>query len=88
MDLQPNERETCFNMTGDNHNEWIVFTDDPFWQRRLERLGIVPVKVVGAGRHYRLTDDQVLIRKGKHTLAKKHAWHGLQGSKTRTVLEV
>ena len=64
-ELQPEERETHLNMTGDNHNEWEVFTDDPYWIRRLEKMGIAPVKRVGFGFQYRLSADQVLIRKGK-----------------------
>lgn len=64
-ELQSEERETHLNMTGDNHSKWEVFTDDPYWIRRFERLGIQPVKAVGAGYEYRLTADQVLIRKGK-----------------------
>lgn len=63
--LQPEERETHLNMTGDGHSTWLVFTDDGYWIRRFERLGIQPVKAVGAGYEYRLNADQVLVRKGK-----------------------
>jgi hypothetical protein len=64
-ELQPDERETHLNMTGDNHAEWEVFTDDPYWIRRLEKMGIQPVAKVGFGFKYKLSADQVLIRKGK-----------------------
>jgi len=65
MQLQPSERETHLSQTADDHTRWEVYTDDPLWIRRLERLGIAPYKVVGTGRHYRLTNEQVLIRRGK-----------------------
>ncbi|TXH45896.1 MAG: hypothetical protein E6Q97_30650 [Desulfurellales bacterium] len=64
-ELTPEERETHLNMTGDNHGEWEVFTDDPYWIKRLEKLGIEPFQKVGWGFKYRLSADQVLIRKGK-----------------------
>ena len=35
----------------------------------LEKLGIEPVRVGGCGRQYRLTADQVLIRKGKRQVS-------------------
>lgn len=64
-ELTPEERETHLNMTGDNHDEWEVFTDDPYWIRRFEKLGVEPFQKVGWGYKYRLRADQVLIRKGK-----------------------
>ena len=57
------------SMAGNEHGHWDVFTDDPYWMRRLEKLGIEPVKVVVCGRQYRLTADQVLIRKGKRAVS-------------------
>lgn len=68
-ELTPEERETHLNMTGDNHGEWEIFTDDPYWIRRLEKLGIEPFQKVGWGFKYRLNADQVLIRKGKKQLS-------------------
>jgi len=65
IELAPEERETCLNMAGDNHNEWAVHTDDPYWIRRFEKLGIQPTAKVGAGNRYILRADQVLIRRGK-----------------------
>jgi len=32
-ELQLEERETHFTMTGDNHTQWVIFTDDPYWSR-------------------------------------------------------
>ena len=62
-ELLPDERETHFCMTGDNHNEFLVFSDDPYWVRRLDKIAYgVPV---GAGKEYRLRADQILVRAGK-----------------------
>ena len=32
------ERETRLSMTGDDHGTWDVFTDDPFWIARLDKI--------------------------------------------------
>lgn len=56
------ERETHLNQTGDNHSTWEVFTDDPYWQCRLDKV-TTPVKVVGEGRYYKLDKGQITIRK-------------------------
>ena len=47
MELQPDERETHLNMTGDDHGTWLVYSDDVYWQRRFEKLGIEFVEVKG-----------------------------------------
>jgi len=65
LQLQPEERETHLNMVGDDHSTWVVFSDDPYWIRRFEKLGIAPTAQTGSGYEYTLTADQVLIRKGK-----------------------
>ena len=65
IELAPEERETSLNMTGDKHDEWEVHTDDPYWIRRFEKLGIQPSAKVGVGNKYILRADQVLIRRGK-----------------------
>lgn len=66
-ELQPEERETHFNMTGDDHQQWAVFTDDPYWIRRLDKVAIG--KQVGNGKAYTLRADQVLVRTGKKQLS-------------------
>ncbi len=66
-ELQPEERETHFNMTGDDHQQWTVFTDDPYWIRRLDKITIG--KPVGNGKEYTLRADQVLVRTGKKQLS-------------------
>lgn len=67
-DLSNEERETHFNMTGDDHNTWIIFTDDPYWVRRMERVGAELVAEVGKGRQYRLPANQVSVRKARKPL--------------------
>lgn len=63
IELLPEERETHFNMTGDNHNEWVVFSDDPYWIRKLDK--VAAGVAVGAGKEYKLRADQLLLRAGK-----------------------
>ncbi len=63
--MTPSERETHLNMVGDNHDEWLCFTDDPFMIRRLAKLGVKPTATVGSGYEYRLPADMVLLRRGK-----------------------
>ena len=63
------ERETHLSMSGDDHGAWELFTDDPYWMRRIEKLDIAPVKAVGAGFVYRLNADQVVVRKGKRKVS-------------------
>ena len=57
------ERETHLNMTGDDHGTWDVFTDDPFWIARLDKIATA-WKVNGEGRWYKLRSDQVVVRVG------------------------
>ena len=44
MDKALAERETVFNIAGDDHKTLLVTSDDPFWLRRLDKL-IEPVRV-------------------------------------------
>jgi hypothetical protein len=57
----PEEREMHLSQTDANHSEWEVFTDSPYWMRRLDKVA-TPYKVVGNGRLYRLQASQVTIR--------------------------
>ena len=57
------ERETRLSMTGDDHGTWDVFTDDPFWISRLDKIATA-WKVNGEGRWYKLRSDQVVVRVG------------------------
>lgn len=64
-------RETHLNMMAHDHKTWELFSDDPYWIRRMEKLGIEPTERVGDGFLYRLLADQVLIRKGKRPTSEK-----------------
>lgn len=55
------EREIRLSMMGDNHGEWDVFTDDPFWIARLNKIATA-YKVNGEGRWYKIPANQVTIR--------------------------
>lgn len=68
-DLSSAERETMLNMAADDRSGWIVFSDDDVMMRRIESANAEFVRVVGAGKEYRLRADQVLIRKGKRTVS-------------------
>lgn len=70
-DLSNEERETHFNMTGDDHGVWLVYSDDPFWIRRLDAIAEF-VRNVGHGKEYRLQADQLTLRKGKRQLSAEH----------------
>jgi hypothetical protein len=60
-ELLPEERETHLNMTGDNHDVWVVFTDDPYWIRRLDKVATA-TRIVGEGKEYRLPAKQITLR--------------------------
>lgn len=62
------ERETCLNMTADDHSTWLVFSDDPYWMRRLDSIAEF-VRNVGEGKEYRLRADQLTLRRGKRQLS-------------------
>ena len=57
------ERETRLSMMGDDHGTWDVFTDDPMWIDRLDKIATA-WKVNGEGKWYTLRADQVVVRIG------------------------
>jgi hypothetical protein len=63
--LRPEEQETILTQPGDNRKEWLVFSDDPIWINRLDKLveqGHVPQsRIIGAGKEYILKAEQVFI---------------------------
>lgn len=64
MTLTNEERETHFNMTGDDHGRWHIFTDDPFWLRRLDKCkGAECIRAVGEGKEYTLPANWLRIQK-------------------------
>jgi len=62
--------ETAFYQNAEDRSKWQVFSDDPYWQRKLEKAGAVLVKAGGDGKTYTLRQDQVLIRVGKRAVSK------------------
>ena len=60
------EQEVHFSMSADDPDTWYCYCDYPKWQRRLEAMGAILVRVSndGMGRHYTLRADQVSLRKG------------------------
>ena len=65
-------RESHFNMTADNHDEWIVFTDDPYWIRRLDKIATGKPVANGDGKQYTLRADQVLVRAKKRAVSEEN----------------
>lgn len=59
--IDNDSRETHFNQSASDHGTWYVFTDDPFWIRRLDRIGEL-VRETGQGREYKLRANQVSVR--------------------------
>ena len=57
------ERETRLVMMGDDHTQFDVQTDDPFWIARLDKIATA-YRVNGEGRWYKLRADQVVVRIG------------------------
>ncbi|RIK40324.1 MAG: hypothetical protein DCC55_15460 [Chloroflexi bacterium] len=63
----PKERETAITQSSEDHSRWEVWTDDPYWQRRLDRIAIG--RPNGSGKAYTLQADQVLLRQGRRQLS-------------------
>jgi DNA-binding ferritin-like protein len=59
--IDAESRETHLSMTGNNHKTWHVFTDDPYWIARLDKVAEL-VSEAKQGREYRLQANQVIIR--------------------------
>ncbi|CAN5771733.1 hypothetical protein BH10CHL1_BH10CHL1_24310 [soil metagenome] len=55
------ERETHLSMAGDDHNTWVVFSDDPVLMRKLDKIGEI-IRVVGAGKEYKLGANQITLK--------------------------
>jgi hypothetical protein len=79
--LLPEERETVLHMTGDNRDDWFVYSDDPYMMRRLDKLAEV-VRIVGSGKEYRIRADQILLRKGKRQVSHAQRQAGASNLKT------
>jgi len=64
MNLSADERETTFSIMASDHKTVTVWSNDPFWQRRLEKL-VEPSTVTGESRFYQLDLDNVRFTVGK-----------------------
>lgn len=58
------EQETVFNIIANDRNKVHVFSDDPIWIARLDKISEA-VRVTGEGKEYILRIDQLVVRKGK-----------------------
>ena len=61
MTLSAAERETRLSMMGDDHGTWNVFTDDPMWIDRLDKIATA-YRVNAEGRWYKIPARQVTLR--------------------------
>ncbi len=68
VELSNAERETHISQCADNRAMWEIYTDDPVWQARLQKLGIEPFKTIGEGMWCTVPAAQVAIRKAKRKL--------------------
>lgn len=62
------EMETVFCIVASDRDVVTVFSDDPVWMRRLDKIGTF-VRNTGEGREYTLRADQILVRKGKRQVS-------------------
>ena len=63
--------ETRISMTGDNHAEWDIYSDDPYMQRRLEAAGAILLEEFddyGHGKHYRMPANRITFRRPRKPL--------------------
>ena len=68
-ELSPAERETHLNQAGDDHNTWTVYTDDPYWIRRLDKITEATKIEPHGGKHYTLDKQQVSLRKKRKPIS-------------------
>ena len=61
------ERETHFNIMADDRSKVHVFSDDPVWIARLDKIATGVLS--GTGKKYELRIDQLHVRKGKKTMS-------------------
>lgn len=67
---KPEEQETAIVQSADNRSEWVVYTDDPYWIKRLDALKAEVIKeYYGGGKTYRLSDKQITVKKIRKTLS-------------------
>lgn len=66
--LTQDEQETCFSIVASDRKLIHVFSDDPVWMARLDKIATF-VRVTGEGKEYTLRDDQLVVRKGKKQMS-------------------
>lgn len=59
------EREIAFSQSAQDRRDgvWHVWTNDPYWLRRLATIGAEVVRDSGASKEYKLDQRMVLLRK-------------------------
>lgn len=62
------EMETVFCIVASDRDVVTVFSDDPFWMRRLDKIGTF-VRNTGEGKEYTLRADQFVVRAGKRQVS-------------------
>lgn len=64
MTLSREEQETCILFNAANRETVFVFSDDPTWQKKLEKAGAVVTKIhLTGGKEYELQYRQITVRK-------------------------
>jgi len=70
LSLARDEMETHISQTAEDRQRgiWHVYTDDPYWMRRLDERGGKLVKVErSGGRHYEIAHRQITLRNVRNT---------------------
>lgn len=57
--LLPEERELVISMTGTSRDMVDIFSDDPYWTRRLDKI-VHPYKVSGNSKWYLATIEVII----------------------------
>jgi len=69
LQLSRDEMETHISQTAEERSRgiWHVYTDDPYWIRRLDERGGKLVKVErSGGRHYEIAHRQISLRTARN----------------------
>ena len=86
--LTNSERETHLNMTADNRGQWVIGSDDPVMQRRIEAVGATLTKQRGDWREYTLPAEQVTIRRRRELTDEQRAALSERAKAMRKQVEV
>ena len=60
--LHLDETEIHLSQMADDRARWIIYTDDPVWISRLEKIGADFICDVGFGAEYQIPDNWVKIK--------------------------